>query len=167
MKKKPFCLNTTSLINRAGVHPDLIRVSDGALGITVIEFGIPTFGGHRTFEQQRALFDKKRSIIDGRMQISPHQVGYALDFFAVVNGKPSWEPPHLTLVANALLQAANDIGVNLEWGGSFRRRFKDSIDDVRYGRECAHVQIKRSHYADLCTVPYYAENDTESGVPEL
>ena len=76
-KKLPFCLSHFSQLNRAGVHPDLIAVSDLALSISVVEFGIPEFGGHRTFEQQRELFNKKRTTIDGRMQISPHQVGYA------------------------------------------------------------------------------------------
>jgi len=165
-KKLPFCLSHFSQLNRAGVHPDLIAVSDLALSISVVEFGIPEFGGHRTFEQQRELFNKKRTTIDGRMQISPHQVGYALDFYAIVNGKLSYSPPHLTMVANAFLQAANDCGVNLEWGGFYRGRHKIIIDDVRYGWECAHVQIKRGNYADLCTVPYNLKTDSERGVCE-
>jgi len=44
----------------------------------------------------------------------------ALDVYAYVDGAASWRPQHLATVAAAMLQAANELGVRLEWGGLWR-----------------------------------------------
>lgn len=102
-----------------GVHPDLIKVLELAIIITKVDFGIPPYGGLRTAEQQRHLFVGGKSNADGYTNKSYHQTGRAIDVYAYVNGKASWQKPHLTMVACAILQAASQLGVKLEWGGLF------------------------------------------------
>ena len=115
-----FALSARSITNMEGVHVDLKRVAQRAIQITKIDFGIPETGGKRSAEMQKALFDEGLSMCDGYDKKSFHQSGNALDFYAYVDGKASWQPEHLAQVACAFLQAANQLGVNLKWGGLFK-----------------------------------------------
>ena len=119
-----FTLSSRSKANRQGVDSRLIEISDLAIQLTVIDFGIPSSGGLRTREEQRKLFDDGKSKADGTIKLSNHQSGRALDFYAYVDGKASWDEYHLAMVAAAFLQAASILGYELEWGGLWRS-FKD------------------------------------------
>lgn len=100
-----------------GVDLELVAVANRAIQITKIDFGIPEFGGLRTETQQQELFRRGVTQCDGIIQKSKHQSGLALDVYAYVDGKASWEPEHLAMVAAAMLKAANELCVCLEWGG--------------------------------------------------
>ena len=112
-----FKLGQNSLNNRAGVDPRLIEISDLAISISNIDFGIPSTGGLRTTEDQAALFTSGVSKADGRNNKSYHQSGKALDVYAYVDGKASWEKEHLALIAAAVLQSSAELGYKLSWGG--------------------------------------------------
>lgn len=119
-----FKLSKRSIGRRAGVDPKLIQINDLALTISPIDFGIPQYGGLRSAEEQHKLFLDGKSNCDGYTKLSKHQLFKALDFYAYVNGKASWEPEHLTIVAAAHLQAACKLGYLIEWGGLWKG-FKD------------------------------------------
>lgn len=114
---KKFKLSQRSLDRMKGIDPRLMEIMMLAISITVIDFGIPEFGGLRTAEEQKVLFDKKLSKADGTKKKSYHQTGKAVDVYAFVDGKASWETEHLAYVAAAVLQAASQLGYKLEWGG--------------------------------------------------
>tara|TARA_R110000737_G_C14440457_1_gene461288 strand:+ start:345 stop:728 length:384 start_codon:yes stop_codon:yes gene_type:complete len=107
----------TSLARRSGVDGRLVEISDLAIKICPIDFGIPGDGGIRTPERQQELFNEGLSKCDGFKNKSFHQTGLALDVYAYVDGKASWETEHLAVVAAAMLQAASQLGYKLEWGG--------------------------------------------------
>lgn len=115
-----YQLSQRSKNHMSGVHSDLQRVANRAIQITKIDFGVPETGGLRTAEQQNALFNEGLSMCDGYDKRSNHQDGNALDFYAYVDGKASWEPEHLAQVACAFLQAANELGIKIKWGGLFK-----------------------------------------------
>lgn len=121
-----FKFSQRSIDRMAAIHPDLRRVADRAIQITLVDFGIPEFGGRRTADEQRSLFDKDLSKADGTEKLSFHQTGDALDFYAIdpATGKASWDGYLMTHVAAAFLQAAAELYVRLEWGG-FWHSFKD------------------------------------------
>lgn len=119
-----YKLSRTSKRNRVGVNPKLIEISNLAIRITRVDFGHPSDGGLRTAERQNELFRDKLSKADGYRKLSRHQSGRALDFYAFVDGKASWAPEHLSMVAAAFLQAASLLGYRLEWGGLWRS-FRD------------------------------------------
>ena len=119
-----FKLSDKSKQRREGVDPRLIEISDLAIQISVIDFGIPGDGGLRTAERQNELFEGGKSKADGYDKLSEHQSGNALDFYAYVDGAASWEPEHLAMVAAAFLQAAAMLGYKLKWGGLWKS-FKD------------------------------------------
>jgi len=115
-----FQLSKTSLARRAGVDKRLIAISDLALTLSPIDFGIPDHGGLRDSKEQNELFKDKLSKADGYEVKSRHQTGTALDVYAYVDGAASWETEHLALVAVAMLTAANKLGYKLEWGGLWK-----------------------------------------------
>lgn len=119
-----WALSNSSLKNREGVDGRLILINDLALSISPIDFGIPSMGGLRTAEQQQQLFIDGKSNCDGYENVSLHQKGLALDFYAYKDGKASWDELDLALVAAAHLQAATMLNIRLEWGGLWHS-FKD------------------------------------------
>lgn len=112
-----FSLSQRSKDRMAGVDDRLIEIAEMAIEITTVDFGIPGSGGKRTAEEQRKLYMDGKSKCDGVKKKSYHQTGRALDFFAYVDGKASWDEAHLTSVAVAFLQAAIRLGYQIEWGG--------------------------------------------------
>ena len=102
------------------VNYKLQEIAHLALELSTVDFGIPASGGFRTAEAQKALFDAGSSKCDGVIKKSKHQSANALDFYAWVDGRASWHPTHLSIVACAFLQAASLLGYGLKWGGFFR-----------------------------------------------
>ena len=119
-----FKFSKRSLDNMAGVDPRLIEIAHKALELTIVDFGIPTDGGIRTAERQNQLYLERKSQRDGYKKLSRHQSGRALDFYALRDGKASYEPGDLAQVAAAFLQAANILGHRVEWGGLWKS-FRD------------------------------------------
>lgn len=119
-----FKFSNTSKIRRANVDRRLIEISNMALKISVVDFGVPKHGGLRTAEVQRDLYDAEKSNCDGTVKLSNHQTGKALDVYAYVDGKASWDRYDLSMVAAAMLQSASILGYKLKWGGLWTK-FKD------------------------------------------
>jgi peptidoglycan LD-endopeptidase CwlK len=134
-----FKFSESSESRFVGVDGRLVNVARRALEISKVDFGIPPDGGLRTAERQNELFKKKASKADGYENKSYHQSGKALDVYAYVDGKASWYSPHLAMLACAMLQAASELGVKLEWGGLWST--SDTIEGVEYGWDAGHFQI--------------------------
>ena len=107
-----------------GVDEDIVKVCHRALELCPIDFGIPPHGGYRDAMEQNDLFIRGASKCDGFKNKSYHQSGRAIDVYAYVDGAASWKVEHLTTVAVAMMQAASEQGVRMEWGGFFKS-FKD------------------------------------------
>ena len=115
-----FRLGTNSIKNLTGVDGRLIEIADLAITLSTVDFGIPSTGGLRTTEDQAELFAEGVSKADGVNNKSYHQSGMAVDVFAYVDGKASWDKLDLSLVATAMLQAAAQLGYPLKWGGLWK-----------------------------------------------
>lgn len=112
-----FSFSEKSRERMRGVDERLVEVMNLALHLSKIDFGIPPYGGLRSEEDQAFLYEEGKSKADGIKYKSKHQEGKAVDVYAYVDGKASWDEEHLTHIATAVLQAANQLGVKLEWGG--------------------------------------------------
>jgi|TARA_R110000782_G_scaffold12303_2_gene37086 peptidoglycan L-alanyl-D-glutamate endopeptidase CwlK len=112
-----YQLSRSSQDHRKGIDPKLIEISDLAIELTNIDFGIPSTGGFRTAGVQKGLYESKKSKADGVTNLSKHQLGYAIDFFPYVDGRASYEIEHLAQVACAFLQAASQLGYKVKSGG--------------------------------------------------
>ena len=121
-----YQFSKSSVERMKGVHPDLITIFSEAIKNSPIDFGIPKSGGIRSAGQQNILFQQGVSgKCDGIQIKSKHQTGEALDVFAYVNGKASWNKNHLCLIAGVILSTAKrlkkegKVQIEIKWGGTF------------------------------------------------
>ena len=120
-----YQFSKVSIERMKGVHPDLITIFSEAIKNSPIDFGIPESGGIRSAGQQNILFQQGVTKCDGIQTKSKHQTGEALDVFAYVNGKASWNKNHLCLIAGVILSTAKrlkkegKVQVEIKWGGTF------------------------------------------------
>ena len=131
-----FRLSTASKANRDGVDPRLIEISDLAIRLTLVDFGHGPCSGLRSVGDQQHLHADGKSKADGVIKRSRHQDGKALDFYAFVDGKASWEPEHLAMVGAAFLQAASVLGYRVNWGGLWRKKAGGL-----YGWDMPHIEL--------------------------
>ncbi len=139
----------TSLKNISTVEQDLQDVCHEALRIAnARKMHCPDFGishGYRSADDQFKIFMKGRKHVgdgeyikigptftnlDGFDKESRHQDGDAIDFFAIVDGKVNYQDGNIALVATCFFEAASNLKVNIDWGGSFK-----SISDG------AHIEL--------------------------
>lgn len=114
-----FRLSKRSEENLRGVHPDLVEVVHRALEITDIDFMV--IEGKRNEARQRQL------VASGKSQTmnSRHLTGHAVDCAPLVNNQIPWNDwSYFKKVADAMMQAAKELGVDIEWGGNWKT-FKD------------------------------------------
>lgn len=118
MPNNKYIFGQASESNLIGVHPDLVKVVRRALELTPIDFKV--IEGRRTLERQREL------VKDGASQTlnSRHLTGHAVDIVPLPDGKVSWEWKYFYPMADAMKQAAAELGITVEWGGNWTT-FKD------------------------------------------
>ena len=113
-----FNLSNKSRAKLEGVHPDLIRVVERAIQITPVDFTV--LEGRRTLARQKQLLAAKATTtLESR-----HITGHAVDLGAYVGKSVRWDWPLYHQIADAVKQAAKDVGVPIEWGGDWKT-FKD------------------------------------------
>lgn len=121
-----FKLSKASLNKLQGVKQPLVDVVYRALELSEIDFGISE--GVRSLERQKQLYaDGKSKTMNSR-----HLTGDAVDVYAWVDGGVSWMFHYYEDIAKAMFKAAEELGIEIEWGGNFRS-FKDGV----------HFQLKR------------------------
>lgn len=125
----------SSLTTLKSVNDSLQIIAIKALEICPLDFGIPSTGGLRTEAQQNILFRNGKSKCDGFIRKSKHQSGEALDFYALINGKASWDKYHLTIVAASLLEIASREKISIKWGGHFKP-YK-----LNHGWDLPHIEL--------------------------
>ena len=113
-----YVLSKKSLDRLTGVHPDLVRVVKRALEITTVDFAV--LEGVRSKSRQEQLVKAGAS----QTMNSRHLTGHAVDLGAYVSGSVRWDWPLYYKIADAVKQAADELGVPIEWGGDWRK-FKD------------------------------------------
>lgn len=112
-KDKNFVFSDTSIKRLSGVNDNLVRVVKRALQITTQDFAV--LEGLRTKERQAELVRKGAS----QTMNSRHLTGNAVDLVPIVNGKVSWDWKYFYPIAEAMREAAKELGVNVRWGGSW------------------------------------------------
>lgn len=109
-----FKLSNKSLDRLKGVHPDLVKVVKRSIELTEVDFSIGE--GLRTIERQKDLVAKGAS----QTMKSRHLTGHAVDLYAFVDSTVSWEWKYYAKISDAVLKAAKELGVDVEWGGNWK-----------------------------------------------
>lgn len=97
-----------------GVHPDLVSVVSRAIEISDVDFTV--LEGLRSVSRQKELVAKGASTT----MKSRHLTGHAVDLGAWVDGSVRWDWPLYHKIADAMLKAAEELEVNVEWGGHWK-----------------------------------------------
>lgn len=117
--------------NLVGVHPALVAVVERAAEITAQPFVV--IEGVRSVARQAELVKVGASqTMQGR-----HLHGFAVDLAATVGAEIRWDWPLYFKIADAMQRAADEEGVPIIWGGSWRK-FKDG----------PHFELPRQTYPD-------------------
>ena len=109
-----YNLGSRSLRRLEGVHPDLVAVVKRAIAITEVDFTV--LEGMRSLTRQRQLYSTGKSMTMN----SRHLTGHAVDIAPWINGSVSWDWGHYYPMASAMKQAAQELDVDLEWGGDWQ-----------------------------------------------
>lgn len=110
-----FRLSKRSRDRLKGVHPDLVRVVELAITLTDVDFTV--LEGLRTPERQAELVAAKAS----QTMNSRHLTGHAVDLGAMVGEELRWDWPLYHRLAKAMMAAAKQENVLVEWGGDWKR----------------------------------------------
>lgn len=94
-----------------GVHPDLIAVVERAIEISEQDFTV--LEGLRSISRQRQLFSTGKSTTMN----SRHLTGHAVD---LAPWPISWDWDKFYPIADAMKQAADELDVDLVWGGDWK-----------------------------------------------
>jgi peptidoglycan L-alanyl-D-glutamate endopeptidase CwlK len=121
-----YTLGLRSIQKLSGVHPDLVAVVNLAISTTEQDFSV--IEGIRNIQRQRELVARGSSQIMN----SRHLTGHAVD---VAPFPLSWDWEYFYPIADAMKAAADELGVELEWGGDWKT-FKDG----------PHFQLSRKSY---------------------
>ena len=106
-----YTLGTRSSQRLSGVHPDLVAVVKRAIQITEQDFSV--LEGIRNINRQRELFKAGKSTTMN----SRHLTGHAVD---LAPWPTSWEWEGFYPIAEAMKQAAEELEVDIVWGGDWK-----------------------------------------------
>ena len=127
-----FELSRRSLDRLNGVHPDIVAVIRLAIKKTEVDFTV--LEGLRSLDRQRDLFARGAS----KTMNSRHLTGHAVDIAPFVDGEVSWHWPNYHQLAPIIKEAAEELGVDIEWGGDWKS-FKDGphwqLPWAEYGKD--------------------------------
>ena len=104
-----FTLGAKSLSKLDGVHPDLVAVVERAIELTEQDFTV--LEGLRDIDRQRELVRTGKSTTMN----SRHLTGHAVD---IAPWPISWDWDYFYPIADAMKQAAAELNISLERGGS-------------------------------------------------
>lgn len=133
-----FHLSRRSLNRLGGVHPDLAEVVMCAIEITEIDFGV--IEGLRSLEKQKALVAAGAS----RTMNSRHLTGHAVDLVAFVGNEVRYDWPLYQKIADAMMEAAHELGVAITWGGDWDGDGDESDEDGL--RDGPHFELDWGEY---------------------
>lgn len=114
-----YQFGTTSKERLATCHEDLQKVMNLAIKRSPIDFGIAC--GHRSIQDQKKAFDEGKSKIDGITKKGKHNYSpsLAVDTYAFVNGKASWEVHHLCIIIGVVFSCADELGISIRSGANW------------------------------------------------
>lgn len=133
-----FKLSQRSLDRMEGVDERLVAVAKSAICHTKTDFGV--ICGLRTIEEQRKLVAKGAS----KTMKSKHIDGKALDMMAYIGSRGSWELNLYDDIADAVKEAAIEVGVPVRWGAAWHipdiRKWDGTMEEAMN----AYVDLRRS-----------------------
>jgi len=157
-----YRLSKRSLAKLELAHPDHQRLWDEVIKWTPIDFGIAFT--YRTPDEQFELYKKGRKLIketwvtedrskivtykDGIIKKSKHNFdpSHAVDIYAYINGKASWDSLHLAAIYGCVMTVAGILFKE----GKIRHRISSGADWNRNG-----VLVNQDNHESFVDFPHY------------
>lgn len=119
-----YQLGARSLAELEGVHTNQVAVVKTAITLTAQDFSV--FDGLRTVaEQTEYVRTGVSKTMNSKHLPQPDGWGYAVDLVPYINGKLRWEMRPILIIAEAVHEAATNLGVPLRWGAVWDTPFLD------------------------------------------
>ena len=119
-----YALGTASKKKLATTHRDMQAVVELAITLTDVDFSF--------VEGERSLKQQIKNVKNGvswtlESKHLPNDDGDVLagDIYPWVDGKTSMDREHFKRVAKAMFNAAQGLGIHIEWGGFFPKEQED------------------------------------------
>lgn len=128
-----FKLSQKSINTLKGVDERLVKIVHEAIKVSSVDFSVGE--GLRTLERQHLLISQGKS----KTEKSKHITGHAVDLWAFVNGKVSWEEKHYYDIAHAMRDSAIKNNVVLRWGAVWDK----SLNEIRNTELEPRLYVKR------------------------
>lgn len=137
-----YVLGSGSKKQLVGVHPDLVKVVERAIKITSQDFTV--FEGLRTLAKQQEYVRKGVSkTMNSKHLKQSSGFGHAVDLVPYVAGTLRWEWPIIYPIAAAMRVAAEELKVNLIWGGVWDRELKALPKDANGIKAAVNAYVDR------------------------
>ena len=132
-----FKLGLRSRFALRGVHPDLVRVVERALKLTLLDFSVHE--GLRSPQRQAELVATGAS----RTLASRHLTGHAVDIVPLIGGKKTWDWPAIFRIVPAVAVAAKELGTPVRWGGVWKLTSDLDVSDLE-GEMANYIARKKA-----------------------
>lgn len=111
-----YRLSQRSIDRLKGVDENLTKLVVLAISRSPVDFGIAYLGGFRTAEEQAELYKEGVTKCDGKIRISEHQRGRAVDLIPMSIGKAVQTKEMACIVAGTMFACASELGIKIRWG---------------------------------------------------
>jgi peptidoglycan L-alanyl-D-glutamate endopeptidase CwlK len=125
-----YALGTKSKSRLKGVHPDMVKVVERAIQITTQDFTVQE--GLRTLATQQEYL--KRGVtktLKSKHLKQPDGYSHAVDLVPMIAGQPRWEVPACYPIAEAMRQAAKELGVKIVFGALWDRDLANTTHPMK------------------------------------
>jgi peptidoglycan LD-endopeptidase CwlK len=113
-----FKLSNRSLKKLEGVHPDMVDTVKRAIELTTVDFGV-TYGVRTLAEQERLYKSGRSQTMKSKHLIQGDGYSHAVDLVAYDGSDVVWEINVYDNIADAMAQAANEVGCKIKWGAAW------------------------------------------------
>lgn len=128
-QRSPWKWGQRSLTRLQSCEADLQRLMTAALQHPDCPSDMTVVYGHRTHDEQAALYAKGRTapgaiVTNARPGQSRHNSfpSQAVDVIPYLHHRGSWDWAHITPLANHIKRVAAEMGIAVVWGGDWKMR---------------------------------------------
>ena len=138
-----FKLSKRSNGNLEGVHPDLVRVVRRAIELTDTDFGV--YEGVRDIETQKQYVASGASqTMKSKHLIQKDGFSHAVDMMAYIGSRGSWEITLYDNLADAMKEAACELGVSIKWGACWHINDLTNFEGTMQQATNEYIDLRRS-----------------------
>lgn len=124
----------------------MVKVVNRAIEITGQDFTV--HDGIRSVREQRNYVNRGVSqTMNSKHLKQSDGYGHAVDLVPYINGKMRWEWEPIYVIAEAMRQAADELGVNIRWGGCWQVITGTSLPPKKLVRNYVNKRRKQGRKA--------------------